>query len=171
MNTSDLLTPLRRRFVLQWSDVGTRAGLSPSAAKVQALLIVAGRALDAEEIAGALSLSRSSVSNGVRELLGAGLIRLVRVLGDRHDRFESVRDSWELGRRILEDRKRRVVDPALGTLRDCLEESVKAGRSESATRERLEDLLKFFEFVDGWIGRVCSEPRGRLQKRAGRARS
>jgi DNA-binding transcriptional regulator GbsR (MarR family) len=168
MNAAALLTPLRRRFVLQWSDVGTRSGLSPSAAKVQALLIVAGRAVDAEKISRALSLSRSSVSNGLRELLGAGLIRLVRVLGDRHDRFEIVKDSWELGRRILEERKRRVVDPALGTLRGCLEESARAGRSEASTRECLEELLEFYEFLGNWIDQVCSTPRGRSPRRAGR---
>jgi DNA-binding transcriptional regulator GbsR (MarR family) len=171
MNMPALMTPLRRRFVVQWSDVGTRSGLSPAAAKVQALLLVAGRALDAGELSGALSLSRSSVGNGLRELMGAGLIRLVRVLGDRHDRFESAKDSWELGRRILEERKRRVVDPALGTLRSCLEESVKAGRSEASTRESLENLLEFYEFLGEWIDRVCSAPRGRGPMRAGRSGS
>ena len=58
--------------------------------------------LNAEDIADALSVARSNVSTSLRELQGWGIVKIVHVLGDRRDHFESVKDVWELFRTIVE---------------------------------------------------------------------
>ena len=46
----------------------------------------------AEDISSALSVARSNASNPLRELQACGIVRVVRLLGDRRDHFESVKD-------------------------------------------------------------------------------
>ena len=46
------LTPLTEKFILHWGEMGTRWGINRTVAQVHALLYVAPRALNAEEIAG-----------------------------------------------------------------------------------------------------------------------
>jgi len=64
-------------------------------------------------------VARSNVSNSLRELQGWGIVRTVHELGDRKDRFESLKDVWEMFSIILEERKRREIDPTLQMLRSC----------------------------------------------------
>src|SRR5437868_13475373 len=129
------LTPIATRFVLHWGEMGTRWGVNRTVAQVHALLFVSPKPLHAEEIAETLSVARSNVSTSLRELQGWGIVRVVHVMGDRRDHFESIKDVWELFRQVLDERKRREVDPTLSILRDCVIEADKEiGRA--SCRER-----------------------------------
>jgi DNA-binding transcriptional regulator GbsR (MarR family) len=156
------LTPARRRFVLHWGEMGARWGVNRTVAQVHALLFVAERPLDAEEIAETLSVARSNVSVSLRELMAWGLVRVVHVLGDRRDYFEALADVWEMFQVILEGRRRREVDPTLAVLRECVAEA-EAGRDDHA-RERLAQLLGFFELSVSWFDQVRRMPRQTLTR-------
>jgi DNA-binding transcriptional regulator GbsR (MarR family) len=65
------------------------------------------------------------------------------VLGDRRQHFESGKDLWEMFRVILEERKRREIDPTVAVLRECVAESGQAGSRDAYTRERLAEMLDF----------------------------
>src|SRR5262245_22580930 len=108
------------RFILHWGDMGSQWGVNRTVAQIHALLYVSERPLTAEEIAVALGVARSNVSNSIRELLGWELIRRVPIKGDRRDHFEAEADIWELVRRIAAGRKAREIDPALTALRACV---------------------------------------------------
>src|SRR5687768_18163258 len=41
------------------------------------------------------AVARSNVSNSLRELQNWGIVRVVHVMGDRRDHFESMKDVWE----------------------------------------------------------------------------
>src|SRR5438105_9516884 len=139
------LSSIEQRFILHWGEMGTRWGINRTVAQVHALLYISPRALHAEEIASTLAVARSNVSTSLRELQGWGIVRLVHVLGDRRDHFESMKDVWEMFRIVLDERKRREIDPTLHMLRDCIVEAEKANGSDSYTRQRLADLVGFFE--------------------------
>ena len=79
-------------------------------------------ALPAEEIAETLSVARSNVSTSIRELETWGIVRAVHVLGDRREHYESMKDVWEMFRLVIEQRKRREIDPTREMLRRCLAE-------------------------------------------------
>src|SRR3982751_3117436 len=141
----DQLSPITRKFILHWGEMGARWGINRTVAQVHALLYVSPRPLNAEDIVAALGVARSNVSTSLRELQGWGIVKVVHVMGDRRDHFESLQDVWELFRQVLDERKRREVDPTLAILRDCVIEAGKAGSGEKYAKERLNELLDFFE--------------------------
>ena len=99
------LTPVTTRFILHWGEMGTRWGINRTVAQVHALLFISPKPLHAEEIAETLSVARSNVSTSIKELQGWGIIRVVHVLGDRRDHFESIKDVWELYRVVMDRAK------------------------------------------------------------------
>ena len=142
------LSPVEQKFILHWGEMGTRWGVNRTVAQVHALLFLSPRPLSAEEIATTLSVARSNVSTSLRELQGWRIVRVAPVLGDRRQHFESVKDVWELFRIIVQERKKREVDPTIEVVRGCLAEATQAGAPEAYTRQRLEELLEFIATMD-----------------------
>src|SRR3982750_837688 len=137
------LTPIQQKFILHWGEMGARWGINRTVAQVHALLFLSPRPLNAEEIAGTLGVARSNVSNSLRDLQGWGIVRVVHVLGDRRDYFDSMKDVWEMFRVIVDERKKREADPVVAMLRDTTAEAKKPGAADAYTRERLGDMLQF----------------------------
>src|SRR6267142_1461141 len=111
--TQNSLTPVAQKFILQWGEMGTRWGINRTVAQVHALLFLSPRPVPADEISATLAVARSNVSTSLRELQGWRIVRVVHVLGDRRDHFESIKDVWEIFRIVSEERKRREIDPKL----------------------------------------------------------
>src|SRR5215471_13354730 len=144
------LTPIQQRFILAWGEMGTRWGINRTVAQIHALLYLADRPLDAETIASTLGVARSNVSTSLKELQGWGIVRVTHVLGDRRDHFESMKDVWEMFRTIMDERKKREADPTLHMLRESVAEAKKPGQSDAYTKQRLADMLDFFELMTTW---------------------
>src|SRR5271154_4426527 len=117
-----LLAPVQQKFILHWGEMGARWGINRTVAQIHALLFISPKPLHAEEIMDALAVARSNVSTSLRELQGWGIVRMVHVLGDKRDHFESMKDVWEMFRVVLDERKRREIDPTLIMLRECITE-------------------------------------------------
>jgi DNA-binding transcriptional regulator GbsR (MarR family) len=143
--------------------MGTRWGINRTVAQVHALLFLSPKPLHAEEIATTLAVARSNVSNSLRELQGWGVIRVVHILGDRRDHFESVKDVWEIFRIVAEERKRREIDPTLRVIEECVGELKKAGAGSAYTRERLEEMLDFLITTSGLFDELVHIPTGTLR--------
>src|SRR5881275_3519017 len=103
------LTPVSQRFILHWGEMGARWGINRTVAQIHALLYISPKPLNAEEIAETLGVARSNVSNSLKELQGWGIVKLVHVMGDRRDHFESLKDPWEMFRMVLDERKKREI--------------------------------------------------------------
>src|SRR2546430_107710 len=131
------LSSIEQRFILHWGEMGTRWGINRTVAQVHALLYISPRALHAEEIASTLAVARSNVSTSLRELQGWGIVRLVHVLGDRRDHFESVKNVWEMFRVVMDERKKREFDPTMRVLYECIAEAEKDKATDEYTQERL----------------------------------
>jgi len=147
MNTTTKLSPAAQKFVLHWGEMGTRWGINRTVAQIHALLFISKEPLPADYIAETLAIARSNASTSLRELQNWGIVRVVHVLGDRRDHFESIKDVFEMFRVIARERKRRELDPTSDVLRDCIE-NAKAKPSDAYTHDRLVDLLSFFELAD-----------------------
>ncbi|MGH8095386.1 MAG: GbsR/MarR family transcriptional regulator [Chthoniobacterales bacterium] len=139
------LEPLDQKFVLHWGEMGTRWGINRTVAQIHALLMIADQPLRADEIAATLGVARSNVSTSLRELQNWGIVRLIHLPGDRRDHFASMDDVFEMFRVIARERKKREVDPTVRVLREFIERSSGKKAGERATRERLQELLEFFE--------------------------
>jgi DNA-binding transcriptional regulator GbsR (MarR family) len=133
----------QQQFVLHWGEMGSRWGVSRSVAQVHALLYISAEALPADRIASELSMARSNVSTSLRELEGWGIVRQVHVLGDRRTYFQAVPDVWETLTVVLEERKRRELDPTIAVLKRSL------SGAEGETKKRLEEMLSLFETLAG----------------------
>ncbi|HYL14528.1 MAG TPA: MarR family transcriptional regulator [Terriglobales bacterium] len=157
------LSSIEQRFILHWGEMGTRWGINRTVAQVHALLYISPKPLHAEQIANTLSVARSNVSTSLRELQGWGIVRVVHVLGDRRDHFESVKDVWEIFRIVAEERKRREIDPTLRVLQECVSELKKAGAGSAYTRERLEEMLGFLITTSGLFEELVHLPSGTLK--------
>src|SRR5262245_47623477 len=138
------LTAVQQKFVVHWGEMGARWGINRTVAQVHALLFLSSRAMHAEEIAATLGVARSNVSNSLRELQGWRIVRVVHILGDRRDHFESLKDVWEMFRIIVEERTKREAEPTLAMLRQAVAEAKGPGAADAYTRERLADMLQFF---------------------------
>src|SRR6267378_8522777 len=147
MNRSTL-SSVAQRFILHWGEMGTRWGINRTVAQIHALLFLSPRPLPAVEIATTLAIARSNVSNSLHELQSWGIVRLVHVLGDRRDHFESMKDVFDMFRVITHERKKREIDPTLRLVQGCITEAGKAKSADRYTRERLTDLLQFFELTE-----------------------
>ncbi len=144
------LTPIMERYVLHWGEMGARWGVNRSVAQIHALLYLSPLPLTAEEIADTLTLARSNVSTSLRELQGWGLVSLTHALGDRRDHFEAKTDLWEMLLTIVEERKRREVDPTLTLLRQCVLEAEDDKETAPEIKARIERMLAFVETLAGW---------------------
>jgi len=152
------LTPLQERFVVTWGEMGAKWGINRTVAQIHALLFLSPRPLNAEEIAATLGVARSNVSTSLRELQGWGIVRVAHILGDRRDHFESMKDVWEMFRIIVDERKKREADPVLAMLRETTAEAKKPGAADAYTRERLADMLQFFELMIAWAEQTRKLP-------------
>lgn len=153
------LTPVMRRYVLHWGEMGARWGVNRSVAQVHGLLFLAGRPMNAEEIVETLAIARSNVSNSLKELLGWGLVRMVHLPGDRRDHFEARDDPFDMLMLIAEGRKRREIDPTLEVLRACVIEAEADAQTPAAVTARLKSMQDFVSRLDRWYDQMRLVPR------------
>jgi DNA-binding transcriptional regulator GbsR (MarR family) len=161
--TKATLTPVAQKFILHWGEMGTRWGINRTVAQVHALLFLSAVPVPADEIAITLAVARSNVSTSLRELQGWGIVRVVHILGDRRDHFESIKDVWEIFRIVSEERKRREIDPILRVIGECVQELKSNPQGDAYTRERLETMLEFLAAMTGLFEEILRMPTGALK--------
>ena len=156
------LTQATERYILHWGEMGTRWGVNRSVAQVHALLYLSPKPIPADEIVETLSIARSNVSTSLKELQGWGLVQLTHILGDRRDHFESKKDLWDLLMIIVEERKRREIDPTLTMLRECVAEAREDKEIDPEIRKRIQTTLEFVESMTSWYDQVKRIPKPTL---------
>jgi DNA-binding transcriptional regulator GbsR (MarR family) len=152
------LNPVDEKFILHWGEMGTKWGINRTVAQVHALLYLAPKPLPADEIAATLSVARSNVSTSLRELQGWGIVRVVHVLGDRRDHFETLKEVWEIFRIVAEERKKREIDPTMRVLAECVKEAKADPHDDAQTAERLESMLEFLTAMSGLFEEIVRMP-------------
>ena len=156
--TAKRLPPAVEQFVLRWGDMGGQWGVNRSVAQIQALLYLSDKPLTAEEIAEALGMARSNVSNSLKELIGWKLIRRVPVLGDRRDHYEAEAELWQILTRIAQGRKEREIDPMVAALRDILAAADGDPTLSKVALTRLHEMNAFVDTLDTWFGQMLTIP-------------
>ncbi len=156
---TEAVGPPGRRFVLHcW-----RWGVNRTVSQIHALLFLVGRPMHAEEIADILQVARSNVSNSLRELQNWNLVRVVHLLGDRRDHFETARDPWELMRIIVRERKAREFDPTVAMLRDCVNDPG-FSKQDPAAQKRMRETLALMEALSRWTDEMLGLETATLAK-------
>jgi len=65
---------------------------------------------------------------------------------------------------VLDERKKREIDPTLAVLRECIAEAEKDKETDEYTEGRLRALAEFFEMTTAWYSQVRQWPTGALTK-------
>jgi DNA-binding transcriptional regulator GbsR (MarR family) len=143
------LSATSQKFILHWGEMGARWGVNRTVAQIHALLYLTGKPVPADEIAETLSVARSNVSNSLKELQAWNLVKLVHVLGDRRDHFETSTDIWELTRTIIRERKEREIAPTIDVLKELLNspELMVDGVDRAA---RIKEMQTMLESLSAW---------------------
>jgi DNA-binding transcriptional regulator GbsR (MarR family) len=102
------------------------------------------------------------VSTSIKELQAWGLVATSNVLGDRRDHFTTLGDTWEMLMTIVEQRKRREIEPTLTMLRQCVLEMEQDRKTPDEVKHRIERMLEFVSTLSGWFDQIKTLPRGTL---------
>lgn len=156
------LSQATQKFILHWGEMGTRWGVNRTIAQIHALLYILPQPLNAEDIADCLSLARSNVSASLKELQGWGIVRIVHRMGDRRDNFESVKNAWQMFQIVLDQRKKREIDPTIRVIQESIDEL--KDRSDAYAKDKLVEMLEFFTTTTNFYEEVRKLPTGTLHR-------
>lgn len=162
----DKLSPLMQRFILHFGEMGGRWGINRTVGQIYALLYVIGKPLNADEISDYLGFSRSNVSMGLKELQSWRLVKLLHQQGDRREYFEPPGDIWDIFKALIEERRRREIEPTLSMLRDALLEAPGTD-ADRAAQKRMREMYDLIEMSSSWfddIQRLSPETLASLMK-------
>ena len=143
------LSPLQQEFVLHFGEMGSRWGINRTVGQIYALLFLEAAPLNAEQIVERLGFSRSNVSMGLKELQAWNLVRLRHLPDDRRDYFTTPDDLWEIVRTLIDERKKREIDPTLSKLRE-LQMQTPSSPAEEHAHQRIGELRELIELLTGW---------------------
>ena len=146
------LPPLVQTFVLHFGEMGSRWGINRTVGQIYALLYLSNEPLNAEDIVERLGVSRSNVSMGLKELQAWNLVRHKHKPGHRRDYFSTPDDIWQIVRTLVEERKKREIDPTMTLLREVLMQDP-AG-AERHAQARMKEMHDLFELLTGWYADV-----------------
>jgi DNA-binding transcriptional regulator GbsR (MarR family) len=130
-------------------------GLSRISGRILGLLLVTPQPISSEEMAEALQVSRSSVSTNLRTLLITGLVEKVSIPGNRVDFYILTPDLWQ---KALEMRMAAILP-----LRSFAEQALEGLHEGHPARDRMEEMIKWVELVDGMTQRMRYERQSRQE--------
>ncbi len=143
------LTSTQQQFVSHFGEMGSRWGINRTVGQIYALLYVSNAPLCADDIAEALSISRSNVSMGLKELDSWRLTRIKHYPADRKDYFTVPDDIWEIVRTLAEERSKREIEPTLSMLRGVLLEMPSADE-DTYVQNRMQEMYDLIEMFTQW---------------------
>lgn len=143
------MTPMVLSFVMHFGEMSSRWGINRTVGQLYALMMVSEQALHAEQIMAVLKISRGNVSMALKELQSWQLIRVQHIPGERKEYYSVAGDVWAMGLRILEERRKREVDPTLSLLRDLLMNE-SAVREDQYAQEKMQEVHDLLEMISRW---------------------
>ena len=84
------------------------------------------------------------------------------ILGERRDHFTTTADVWEMFQTILDERKKRELDPTLDLLAELVEEADASDAESAHTRRRLRELHGLLGTLARWYSQVRHLPQGAI---------
>lgn len=148
-----VLTPMAEKFILHWGEMGSKWGVNRTVAQIHALLFYVGMPMAADDISMTLGVARSNVSNSLKELQNWNLIRVVHLMGDRRDHFETSSDVWALFRTVVSERKQREFDPTIALLRECVADAA-FSKEDKSSQLRVKESLALMETLSSWANEM-----------------
>lgn len=157
------LTPMIQSFVLHFGEMGSRWGINRTVGQMYALLVLSKEPLCADDLTEALGVSRSNVSMGLKELMSWELVRLQHRPGERKEFYSAPGDMWDIAKILIEQRRKREMDPTLTTLRNLLLEPA-VNDEEQYAQERMRQMHELIEMITLWTTEIQRMDSAQLHK-------
>lgn len=112
------LNEAKETFIQAWGNLGSSWGINRTMAQVHALLLVSKDSLSSDEIMEALDISRGNANMNIRALIEWGLVFKENKVGERREYFYGEKDVWRIMQKIIEQRKKKELNPIVDLLDD-----------------------------------------------------
>lgn len=143
------LAEAKQKFIEAWGKLGSEWGINRTMAQVHALLLISAEALTTEEIMETLSISRGNANMTLRDLINWGLIEKQHKTGERKEYFYAEKDTWNIARQVVKERRKRELDPVLKILDELSKVEGDTTNPEFATfNKSVTDINKLAKNVD-----------------------
>ena len=148
------LSSSAKTFIMHFGEMGSRWGVNRTVGQIYALIYLSEEPLNADQIVEALGFARSNVAMGIKELTSMNLIMLKHIKSDRKDYYETYEDVWQILRHLVEERRKREIDPTLSMLRSMIMDEVKTSEEQYAQKKmyemyaQIEMLVNWYEDIE-----------------------
>ncbi|MBX2844061.1 MAG: transcriptional regulator [Flammeovirgaceae bacterium] len=143
----------KEKFIQTWGTLGSNWGINKTMAQIHALLLISPKALSTEEVMEDLMISRGNANMNIRALIDWGIVFKAFIPGERREYFIAEKDMWELAKHIIEQRKKRELDPMMRSLGQI-------GKLEGGKTEEVQE----FEKIMGELNVFSSKAESMLNK-------
>lgn len=143
------LPPLIQTFVLHFGEMGSRWGINRTVGQIYALIYLSPDPLNADQLVEQLGFSRSNIAMGLKELEAMNLIMLKHIPGDRKDYYATHEEIWDIVRNLVEERRKREIEPTLTMLRSIIMEQP-SSREEKFAQEKMTEMHDLIEMLTNW---------------------
>lgn len=139
-------------FIRRWGELSGYWGINRTMAEIHALLFVSNEPVCTDDVMEKLLISRGNASMNLRLLVDWGLIEREHIRGDRKEYFTCRTDVWQMFETILNQRRRREVEPIIETIQKC-REMIDGADGENARlfNERLRGMSEFLQLVGSLV--------------------
>ncbi len=143
------LEEAKMEFVQTWGSIGSAWGIPRSMAQIHALLLASNEALSTEDVMETIKLSRGNVNINMRELINWRLVNKQNKIGERREFFTAQTDIMSMAQNIVEERKRRELEPVLSLLARLKNEDLEGDKEDVVHFNQLmKDLDDFIKQLD-----------------------
>lgn len=136
-------------FILHCGEMGSRWGFNRTTGQMAALLLVNEKPLSANDIVESLNISRGNVSMGIKELVSWRLIKVCHIPGERKDYYETTGSIWDMANRVINERKKREIEPTLDLLATSLNLKAEDAQSKYA-QQKMQELHELLSLTANW---------------------
>lgn len=143
------MSAISQSFILHFGEMGSKWGFNRTVGQILGLMIITKEMINAEHIAKTLSISRGNVSMGLKELQSWRLVKTVHIQGDRKEYYTAIGDIWTMAFTVMEERRKREVEPTLTALRDVLLTQAENDKDKYA-QQRINELHDLLEQASVW---------------------
>ncbi|MFT5822855.1 MAG: DNA-binding transcriptional regulator GbsR (MarR family) [Crocinitomix sp.] len=144
-----LLNEAKMEFIQTWGSIGSAWGIPRSMAQIHALLLASNEALSTEDVMETIKLSRGNVNINMRELINWRLVSKQNKIGERREFFTAQSDIMSMAQNIVEERKRRELQPVLSLLSKLKNEELEGKEDEVAHfKQLMQELDDFIKQLD-----------------------
>lgn len=106
----------KEKFLQTWGTLGSDWGINRTMAQIHALLLIAPEPLSVQAIMDELKISLGSANTNLRALLDWGLVYKHLKPGERREFFVAEKNTWDVVKKIIVQRKRKELEPVLKVL-------------------------------------------------------